>query len=308
MLSNKRKTRRLLNDIKLVKTSPLEGIWIDWENDAQNMDKAFSTVIGPDDTPYEGGFYTFDFDFSTNYPFVPPKVTYKTTGAQTPQLTKFIGCNNNAKTVRFNPNLYKCGKVCISFLGTWSGPTWVACLNIQSMSVSFRSLLQENPIRNEPGYDKEKVNGPTNILYNYMLAHANIRVAVLDMIRNTPPKYKCFRPNMIQHFLKNYDKYIAFCTKHSLSHWNGTLLKFRVYGWQEYVDFKLLKKELEKLKQELIVEKLELEKLKLENDLKTLKSKEKQETLKIEPNKLEYLKIDNLEILKIEPNIITKST
>jgi hypothetical protein len=24
-------------------------------------------------------------------------------------------------TVRFNPNLYNCGKVCLSLLGTWSG-------------------------------------------------------------------------------------------------------------------------------------------------------------------------------------------
>ena len=27
--------------------------------------------------------------------------------------------------VRFNPNLYACGKVCLSLLGTWSGPSWV---------------------------------------------------------------------------------------------------------------------------------------------------------------------------------------
>jgi hypothetical protein len=30
-------------------------------------------------------------------------------------------------TVRFNPNLYNCGKVCLSLLGTWSGAkgeTW----------------------------------------------------------------------------------------------------------------------------------------------------------------------------------------
>lgn len=27
-------------------------------------------------------------------------------------------------SVRFNPNLYNCGKVCLSLLGTWSGPSW----------------------------------------------------------------------------------------------------------------------------------------------------------------------------------------
>ena len=29
-----------------------------------------------------------------------------------------------AGRVRFNPNLYNCGKVCLSLLGTWSGPSW----------------------------------------------------------------------------------------------------------------------------------------------------------------------------------------
>lgn len=27
--------------------------------------------------------------------------------------------------VRFNPNLYNCGKVCLSLLGTW-GDNWIA--------------------------------------------------------------------------------------------------------------------------------------------------------------------------------------
>ena len=41
------------------------------------------------------------------YPEVPPKVQLITTG---------MGA------VRFNPNLYNCGKVCLSLLGTWQGP------------------------------------------------------------------------------------------------------------------------------------------------------------------------------------------
>lgn len=38
--------------------------------------------------------------------------------AQVKFLTTGGGC------VRFNPNLYVCGKVCLSLLGTWSGPAW----------------------------------------------------------------------------------------------------------------------------------------------------------------------------------------
>lgn len=40
------------------------------------------------------------------------------------------GClRTGGGTVRFNPNLYNCGKVCLSLLGTWSGAkgeTWDA--------------------------------------------------------------------------------------------------------------------------------------------------------------------------------------
>ena len=59
-------------------------------------------IIGPFDTPYEGGFFQFLLRFPPNYPFSPPRVKFLTTGDG---------------TVRFNPNLYRNGKVCLSTLG-----------------------------------------------------------------------------------------------------------------------------------------------------------------------------------------------
>ena len=44
---NKIKTKRLLSDMKMVKTSPIPDIWIEWENDGDNLEKAFSIVCGP---------------------------------------------------------------------------------------------------------------------------------------------------------------------------------------------------------------------------------------------------------------------
>lgn len=63
-------------------------------------------ITGPEGTPYSGGCYVFDIFFPNQYPAVPPKVNLCTTGGG---------------TVRFNPNLYNCGKVCLSLLGTWQG-------------------------------------------------------------------------------------------------------------------------------------------------------------------------------------------
>ena len=59
-------------------------------------------IVGPFDTPYEGGFFHFVIRFGPEYPLQPPRVRFLTT---------------SNGTVRFNPNLYSNGKVCLSILG-----------------------------------------------------------------------------------------------------------------------------------------------------------------------------------------------
>ena len=59
-------------------------------------------ITGPFDTPYEGGFFHFYLRFPPTYPHDPPRVKFMTTGDG---------------RVRFNPNLYRNGKVCLSILG-----------------------------------------------------------------------------------------------------------------------------------------------------------------------------------------------
>ena len=70
------------------------------------MDFAKAIVMGSNDTPYAHGAFEYDIFFDDKYPNEPPKMNLTTTG-------------NGA--VRFNPNLYNCGKVCLSLLGTWRG-------------------------------------------------------------------------------------------------------------------------------------------------------------------------------------------
>ena len=60
--------------------------------------------------------------------------------------------------VRFNPNLYACGKVCLSLLGTWAGGRgegWIAGTSTMLQVVlSIQALiLVETPYYNEPGYE-----------------------------------------------------------------------------------------------------------------------------------------------------------
>ena len=64
--------------------------------------------------------------------------------------------------MRFGPNLYACGKVCLSLLGTWEGPKWnPKKSSLFQVLVSIQSLMlgSEHPFFLEPGHGgwEEKV-------------------------------------------------------------------------------------------------------------------------------------------------------
>jgi ubiquitin-conjugating enzyme E2 Z len=96
-----------MRDLKEFYQNNMENIQIVAEDD--NISVVHALIHGPESTPYAKGFFYFMVKFPTNYPISPPTVKLMTTDRQ---------------RVRFNPNLYKCGKVCLSILGTWSGPAW----------------------------------------------------------------------------------------------------------------------------------------------------------------------------------------
>lgn len=67
--------------------------------------------------------------------------------------------------LRLNPNLYNCGKVCLSLLNTWSGTTkerWTKGVSTMlQVLVSIQGLiLNTMPYYNEPGY--ESLRGTPN--------------------------------------------------------------------------------------------------------------------------------------------------
>ena len=95
-------------------------------------------ILAPNDTPYANGAFLFDVLLPPNYPAVAPKFQLLTTGGG---------------TVRFNPNLYECGKVCLSLLGTWSGPGWKPFEStLLQVLVSIQSFIfVAEPYYNEPG-------------------------------------------------------------------------------------------------------------------------------------------------------------
>lgn len=127
-------------------------------------------VIGPPDTPYEHGFFEFDVSFPSRYPMDPPKVRCITT--------------DRGRT-RFNPNIYACGKVCLSVLGTWhgeKGESWSCCQSLESVLVSIQSLMSANPYENEPGFETVCLHDPHATAYARKIQQESIRVSVIDRL------------------------------------------------------------------------------------------------------------------------------
>jgi len=130
-------------------------------------------ILGPPHTPYALGMFHFDLKFPRDYPNTAPKVLITTTsGGQ----------------VRFNPNLYATGKVCLSILGTWraehSGEQWSAVQSALSILLSIQSLMNDAPYHNEPSFETDDGSGDVQ-RYNDKILHETLRVAVCEVMENT---------------------------------------------------------------------------------------------------------------------------
>jgi len=156
---------RVMNDYVDFNKNKPDGIYL-WI-DKKNIFQQYALIMGPENTPYFGGFYFFDIKYPDNYPQTPPNINMITINGK----------------VRFNPNLYQCGKVCLSILGTWSGPSWKPIMNIRLVLNSISSLLGEFPIQNEPGFEKTKPEDIKSIEYNLYLIFYNYEIAIIDVLK-----------------------------------------------------------------------------------------------------------------------------
>lgn len=97
-------------------------------------------VVGPPGTPYALVPFFFDLALPAEYPREPPLAHFH---------AHYVG------NERLNPNLYVDGKVCLSLLGTWSGPAWDPQRStLLQVLVSLQGLvLVEEPYFNEPGHE-----------------------------------------------------------------------------------------------------------------------------------------------------------
>ena len=81
-----------------------------------------ATLMGPNDSPYQGGVYFLNIHFPADYPFKPPKI--------------------NFTTRIYHPNINANGQICLDILKD----QWSPALTISKVLLSVCSLLTDpNP-------------------------------------------------------------------------------------------------------------------------------------------------------------------
>ena len=84
-----------------------------------------ATIIGPTETPYEGGIFNLKILFPVDYPFKSPKITFE--------------------TPIYHPNINSTGAICLDILKD----QWSPALSITKVLLSICSLLSD-PNPNDP--------------------------------------------------------------------------------------------------------------------------------------------------------------
>ncbi len=104
---------------------PIEGVTIELVGD--NLTNWNAKILGPQDTPYEGGVFIVNIDFSDNYPFKAPKVLFK--------------------TKIYHPNVKQdTGEICAQAIENAWVPTLNAKFVIESLITLLKSPNADNPL------------------------------------------------------------------------------------------------------------------------------------------------------------------
>ena len=210
---------RLLKDVKQILKSPLTENGIYYIHDDSDIMKGYALIIGPSETPYFGGNYFFELFYPADYPHSPPKVKYWT----------------NGNSIRFNPNLYVNGKVCISILNTWRGEGWTSCQTISSVLLTLCTLLCENPVLNEPGVNK---NHKDLHLYNEIIEYKNLEIALCGMILRQyfNPKFEMFYEIITELFKEKYKNILTKVEKNA-SEIKVKTITTSIYNMKVIIDY-----------------------------------------------------------------------
>ena len=116
-------TQRLRKELSMINENPPINCSAGAVDD--NIHHWIATIMGPDDSPYQGGIFSLDIQFPQEYPFKPPKMKFT--------------------TKIYHPNINSGGFICVDILkGDWS-----PALTVSKVLLSICSLLND-PNPNDP--------------------------------------------------------------------------------------------------------------------------------------------------------------
>ena len=210
--------KRIILDIKDIKKDPIEGVhYFPCE---ENIMKGKALIFGPCGTPYEHGNFVFHFEYTNQYPYAPPIVTYET---------------NNGMT-RFNPNFYRNGKVCLSILNTWNGEQWSACQSIRSVLVTLQFTMNEYPLMNEPGivWDMHYSHIQT---YNQLIHYKSIETSIYVYLKNKRSVSEEMYEVIKEHFQETKEQICETLRLLSETYKEPVYIKTNIYQQEATLDY-----------------------------------------------------------------------
>lgn len=135
--------KRLMRDFKKLNQDPPQGV--NGSPCPDNVLKWNAVIIGPEDTPWDGGTFSLTLEFTEEYPNKAPVVKFKTT--------------------MFHPNIYADGGICLDILQN----QWSPIYDVAAILTSIQSLLSD-PNPNSPA------NSEAARMYNENRREYNRRV------------------------------------------------------------------------------------------------------------------------------------
>ena len=200
--------KRIAKDIHEITKNNLEKEGIFFIHSEKNIFEGITLIMGPENTPYEFGIYCFKIIFPNNYPINPPKVIF---------------LSNDSFNTRYNPNFYRDGKVCISLLNTWKGESWTSCCTLKSILLVLQSVMNSQPLLNEPGVQLEKNFNDIKI-YSDIISYRNLSFNLINFIKILEPN--TFSIEIPGEIIQKIKFYIKNNKKNILSKINFLLKEF----------------------------------------------------------------------------------
>ncbi|KAH7960746.1 hypothetical protein HPB49_022759 [Dermacentor silvarum] len=176
---------RVERDLAELVRNPLPGVFV--EPEEKDITTIHAIVVGPEGTPYEGGFFHFMLKCPQDYPVKP-------------LLARIMTTDNGQQ--QFNSNLYANGMVGLSILDTIPGPPWSSEHTLKYVLVSIQSLFNDwmdGPLKGHVSCNK------------VYLRCSTLRVAVCDAVEacllGTAPYPPALRETVLAHFAESCAKY-----------------------------------------------------------------------------------------------------